>query len=359
MAFRSSEQAVAASAASLACNTPAGTASGDRLVAFIGDDAVGSITPNPAGDWQVIRDVGGAGVSSQVAGYYLDLVAAPAASYTFDSAGGATNIEVVLVALDPGADTFGALTSSTVGEAVTATVSNPAVDGAADPSTILFCSVNDATATVVTPPASMTLAEFADNASHDTAVYYQENAGAASITKSIEWSTATGKLTFLVVQAMTTAAGPTIDTQPQNATVTAPAQAQFTAAATSSGGTLLRQWQEDDGGGFANLSNVSPYSGVTTDTLTIDPTATGLDGFDYRCVYTDDNGSTNTDAATLTVNAGPLLDPNPMAATDAGGDATSDLTSDVPLDTVDGQYLELSTTIDGVTLRCAVLPSTP
>lgn len=99
--------------------------------------------------------------------------------------------------------------------------------------------------------------------------------------------------------------GPTITDQPDNLSVTEGDPAVFSVAATGTG-TLTYQWQEDDGGGFSNIANGGAYSGATTDELTIDPTTSGLDGYDYRCVVTDDDGSTNSAAATLTVTEPPL-----------------------------------------------------
>lgn len=97
--------------------------------------------------------------------------------------------------------------------------------------------------------------------------------------------------------------GPTIDTQPQDESVTEPAPAVFNVEATSSGGSLTYQWQVNDGGGWDNVSNGGAYSGATTDTLTIDPTSESLDGHLYRCVVSDDNGSANSSSAELTVAA--------------------------------------------------------
>jgi hypothetical protein len=98
----------------------------------------------------------------------------------------------------------------------------------------------------------------------------------------------------------TAATGPTIDTHPSNATVTAPATANFTVAATTSGGTLTYQWQVDTGGGWGN---VSTGTGGATNSYTTAATSTADNGDQYRCVVTDDNGSTNSNAATLTVNS--------------------------------------------------------
>lgn len=95
-----------------------------------------------------------------------------------------------------------------------------------------------------------------------------------------------------------------IDSQPADASVTAPAAAQFVVAAstTPAGGTLTFQWQEDQGSGFANLSDGGVYSGATTNTLDISD-STGLDGYQYRLAISATGASAQalSDAATLTV----------------------------------------------------------
>ena len=95
-----------------------------------------------------------------------------------------------------------------------------------------------------------------------------------------------------------------IDSQPADASVTAPAAAQFVVAAstTPAGGTLTFQWQEDQGSGFANLSDGGVYSGATTNTLDISD-STGLNGYQYRLAISATGASAQalSDAATLTV----------------------------------------------------------
>ena len=95
-----------------------------------------------------------------------------------------------------------------------------------------------------------------------------------------------------------------IGTQPSNASVTAPAAAQFVVAASTDplGGTLTYQWQEDSGSGFANITNGGVYSGATTNTLDISD-STGLDGYEYRVVVSNSGASTSvtSNAVTLTV----------------------------------------------------------
>lgn len=57
----------------------------------------------------------------------------------------------------------------------------------------------------------------------------------------------------------------------------------FSVVATGAG--LTYQWQEDDGGGFADITDGGIYSGATTMDLVISD-VTGLDGYDYQCVVT-------------------------------------------------------------------------
>lgn len=62
------------------------------------------------------------------------------------------------------------------------------------------------------------------------------------------------------------------------------------------------QWQEDFGGGWANLSNGGIYSGVTTETLTLTNVPFTLNNASYRCIYTDISCCLDTsDVAVLTV----------------------------------------------------------
>lgn len=97
----------------------------------------------------------------------------------------------------------------------------------------------------------------------------------------------------------------TIGTQPTPVSVTAPAVASFTVAATTNdGGTLSYQWQVSTNGGttFTNVSNGGVYSGATTVTLSISD-STGLDGNRYRARVTSTGGSpaVNSTAVLLTV----------------------------------------------------------
>ena len=100
---------------------------------------------------------------------------------------------------------------------------------------------------------------------------------------------------------------PNVTTQPTSQSVTyGAASASFTAAAGGSP-TPTVQWQVQTGGvgSFTNLSNGAPYSGVTTGTLTITNPTVSLNTNQYRAVFTNTCGGTQTatsNAATLTVN---------------------------------------------------------
>lgn len=92
-----------------------------------------------------------------------------------------------------------------------------------------------------------------------------------------------------------------IDSQPADASVTAPAAAQFVVAAstTPAGGALTFQWQEDQGAGFVNLAEAGVYSGTTANTLDISD-STGLDTYQYRVVVSNTGASADvTSAAAL------------------------------------------------------------
>lgn len=94
----------------------------------------------------------------------------------------------------------------------------------------------------------------------------------------------------------------TITTSPTSATVTAGGSKTFTVAASGTIGGY--QWQYNDGTGWASLSNGSPYSGVTTASLVVNPTATTMSGYQYRCVVSGTTPCTaaTSGSATLTVN---------------------------------------------------------
>ncbi len=96
-------------------------------------------------------------------------------------------------------------------------------------------------------------------------------------------------------------------TQPANDTANVGTTATFSVTTTGTGNTY--QWQEKTGtAAFTNLSNGTPYSGVTTPTLTITPVTSGMTNRQYRCIINGGGACTDTSASgkltvsTLSVN---------------------------------------------------------
>lgn len=112
---------------------------------------------------------------------------------------------------------------------------------------------------------------------------------------------------------------PMITTQPTAQSVTAPAAATFTAAATGVP-TPTWQWQlsTDNAVSFANIN------GATSASYTTPATALADSGKSFRAVASNASGSVNTSAVTLTVNAAVTAGwqaPTPLHADGAGLDS--------------------------------------
>lgn len=110
---------------------------------------------------------------------------------------------------------------------------------------------------------------------------------------------AAGNRSGVISGSFTTSAGtaaPSITLQPSNQTVTAPASATFTVAASGSPSPTY-QWSVNTGSGW------SAISGATSASYTTAPTTTAANGYQYRCVASNANGTATSNAATLTVNA--------------------------------------------------------
>lgn len=98
------------------------------------------------------------------------------------------------------------------------------------------------------------------------------------------------------------AAGPTIDTQPTDVVANTGTTANYTVAATTSGGSLTYQWQVSTNRG-ASYSNVSDGSGGTTTSYTTHTIGFADEQTFYRCAVTDSNATTNTRGASLRIIA--------------------------------------------------------
>jgi hypothetical protein len=115
---------------------------------------------------------------------------------------------------------------------------------------------------------------------------------------------------------------PLITSEPTTTAVCSGNNTSFTVTATGSG--LSYQWQVNTGSGFSNLSNIAPYSGVTTPTLTITPAGITLDGNTYRCVVSGTCVPADTSkGALLHINTSPVIASQPAAATLCTGDNTT------------------------------------
>ncbi len=114
----------------------------------------------------------------------------------------------------------------------------------------------------------------------------------------------------------------TINTHPANTSACSGNNASFSVVATGAGVTY--QWQENDGNGWANLSNSGIYSNVTTATLQLTGATTSVNTYQYRCMVSSScTAPTNTNTATLTINVAPVITSQPSNSTICEGSNTS------------------------------------
>ena len=105
--------------------------------------------------------------------------------------------------------------------------------------------------------------------------------------------------TRITINTATGCAPIVFTSNPSSQSIVAPAQAQFSVAV--SGTTPAYQWQLSTNGGttWSNAPVGAPYSGNTTNQLTINPTSAAMNGYQYRCNVT--NSCTSPSPATSTV----------------------------------------------------------
>lgn len=128
--------------------------------------------------------------------------------------------------------------------------------------------------------------------------------------------------TVVITFIVTPGSGPSITAQPASQTICAAANTTF--SITSAAATSF-QWQEstNGGGSWNNITNGGIYSGATTATLTLTGVTAVMNTYQYRCVASVLCGSTNSNAATLTVNAAPSISSQPAASVVCGVTSTS------------------------------------
>jgi len=101
---------------------------------------------------------------------------------------------------------------------------------------------------------------------------------------------------------------PAVTSQPSNVTACAGTSVTFTVGGTGQGITYQWQVSTNGGGTYTNLANGTPYSGVNTATLTVNPVSAAMTGYRYRCVISGTcPPAANSVGAILTVNALPVV----------------------------------------------------
>jgi hypothetical protein len=111
---------------------------------------------------------------------------------------------------------------------------------------------------------------------------------------------------------------PAVTSSPTSQTVTAGQNVALTAAATGNPSPTV-QWQVSTNGG----SSYSNISGATSTTLNLTGIKSSQNGYLYRAVFTNSQGTATTSAATLTVLYAPAVTTNPTSQTVTAGNAVT------------------------------------
>ncbi|POY34647.1 hypothetical protein C3K47_19215, partial [Solitalea longa] len=119
--------------------------------------------------------------------------------------------------------------------------------------------------------------------------------------------------------ALTINSAPAITAQPSNSSACLGGSTTFSVTATNATGY---QWQVNMGSGFVSVISGGAYTGVSTPTLTIQP-STFLDGAIYRCIVSGACSSATSNSATLTIGSAPAIVSSPANQTVNVGDNTS------------------------------------
>jgi hypothetical protein len=97
---------------------------------------------------------------------------------------------------------------------------------------------------------------------------------------------------------------------------------------TATGSVTSYQWQVSTDGGstWNNISNVAPYSNVTTASMSISSPPIGLNNAQYHCLVIGSCGTVTSNAATLTVNVTAISSQSTAAQTKCVGSAFTAIT---------------------------------
>ena len=114
----------------------------------------------------------------------------------------------------------------------------------------------------------------------------------SAATPATDWNTAT-------TVTVTDSIPPVFTTHPTNKSVTSGDAVTISAEANF---TNYYRWQVNTGSGWGIVPNNYTYSGAATNTLVISNASMSMNGYQYRCVATNEIGSTESNAATLTVS---------------------------------------------------------
>ncbi len=108
--------------------------------------------------------------------------------------------------------------------------------------------------------------------------------------------------------------GVLIDTQPFTTSACETFDTSFSVTATGTG-TLSYQWQIHTGSGiglYTDITDDATYTGALTSTLSVNNVAPAMDHYYYRCIVTDDNCSSTSDAVYLIVTSQQVITVNPV-----------------------------------------------
>ncbi|MES2382262.1 MAG: SBBP repeat-containing protein [Bacteroidota bacterium] len=111
---------------------------------------------------------------------------------------------------------------------------------------------------------------------------------------------------------LNTNCAPLIVIQPNNSNATSGGNVTF--SITSINNLTNYQWQENNGGGFVNLSNNSQYSGANLSTLTINTVSITQNNYLYRCITNYGGCSDTSSNAKLIINCARLITTQPQSA---------------------------------------------